>query len=270
MAHGPLTVALVRLDRWCREGDALPEKALETLLLLDVFRDGLGYSTRDAVAQVGADHHRTGVTDLLLKINQRDRAKWIVVEIKRPGRTLNDSAVRQAGRYLVSLGACRGIVTTGQAWVFVRTRLKPGAKWQYLVEPLLRIEATTGKVRHRTLREATLRRCAKATIWNFFRMLDALRDLGADGINAAIAPVSQRQWPGRLRRAMRKVTGRPGGSKDLGVLRIACQDMATLVRCVLEVYQRESVTATRSARGNLEIARTFTTEGAWTSRVNSR
>lgn len=81
MLNTSIRDTLSRLDRWCKPSNELLEKSLETLLLLDLFRQSLGYSRDTAVSQ-----HRdvVGRADIVLKLNRRQRSKWVVVEVKRP------------------------------------------------------------------------------------------------------------------------------------------------------------------------------------------
>jgi hypothetical protein len=144
------------------------------------------------------------------------------------------------GRYLAALGASHGIVTTGETWVFLRTRLKPGAKKRYFVEPLLRV--TLREPAQRRLLIAALGRCARGTLSSFLATLDALRDFRATGINRAVDPVPRAQWPSAIRRAMPRDRQRAMKAGDFRVLRLACHSLHTLHDCLLHPYKTAPTT----------------------------
>jgi hypothetical protein len=243
MSRSRLHEPLARVERWCQEGEALPEKALETLLLLEIFRDGLGYSHRNAVSQHKADPKRKGVTDITLKPSQREKRQWIVIEIKRPGkrggRDLAGRAVQQAGSYLVSQGATRGIVTDGCTWKFIWARLKPRATRIHFIESLLRLDVSHD--RQRRILEAALGRCGKGTARRFFAMLEAIRDFGPARI-AAVTEGRRSQWATAIQGAIHRTTGQRFAQGDVAVLRLICGGHETLVHCLLDEYRHKALT----------------------------
>jgi predicted type IV restriction endonuclease len=161
----PIQETLVRLERWCDISSELREKPLEALLLLDLFRECLGYNQKNAKSQVDVrgDSHRPGIADIALMVNRKRRAQWVIVEIKAPKFTIKDNAITQAARYAASNKAVRAIVTNGTSWYFIRVRPKSETNRMTLADVLFHLETGRSRPKQRKILEMVLKRCSKTS-----------------------------------------------------------------------------------------------------------
>jgi hypothetical protein len=236
---------LTRAIRWCQEGAALPEKALETLLALDLFRDALGYTRQTAELQPSADRERRQVPDLVLKVNRRDKTSWVVVEFKRPtptGRVNSPLVLGQVTRYLAAWGARYGIVTNGRTWVFVCAQPKPNATRRFFAEVLLQVSLNSSRPADRRFLEAVLVRCARATLRDLLALLNDLAKLGRDGFNRLQREAGTNHLAPRVAAAIRHQSGRRLNRRDLALLKAACRDPGVPEHCLKDAFTRVGVT----------------------------
>jgi predicted type IV restriction endonuclease len=227
---------LSRMEYWCATGNDLREKPLEALILLDLLRGALGYSTDTAISQVQSGEGRPGVADIALRINQQRRQQWIIIEIKRPKQKLGDSAIQQAGKYLVSLGAKRGIVTNGNTWFFIRVKLRPRATRLYNAEVLFRLELGETRTSQRKLLQAVLKRCSKHTIHGFFEMIEKLYEFGPQGIAAKMAVTPRRNLVQGIFDQIESNNKYHVNSQDAAILKMSYRQPSLFEKCTIEAY----------------------------------
>lgn len=120
-----LDAALAKIQEVGAEKPAFKEDVLEGFILLDLFRDVLGYdedTSKRQQAQLSSGQRE--IPDILLKLVVADNAfdKDVIVEIKRYGHfntvTKRVEAIKQAARYAVTKKCRFGIVTDGATWTY--------------------------------------------------------------------------------------------------------------------------------------------------------
>lgn len=230
---------LDRIERWCGAASRPREKALEQLLLIDLFQDCLRYSDQSAVSQTPVDKGRSGVADIALRVGKRNRARWVIVEIKRPGVEIADKALQQAGRYVAKNKARRAIITNGKDWVFISIKPKPGALYQFFYSVLLRLSLDRGRLVQRRYLERALSRCFPRNIHNFFSMLEQLNDLEPQKIQTVLRDQVPTKWIEALSGTIRETSGYRVRKRDSAVVEVPLRrnQIALFLNSTVESYR---------------------------------
>jgi hypothetical protein len=242
MAGQGISETISRIDRWCQQTSRIREKALEALLLLDLFRESLGYSKDSAVSQAKVGKMRPGVADIALKVNKRKPTQWVVVEVKRPGTAVSESAITQAAKYICGLRARRGIVTNGNEWVFISVKKKPNAKKIFYATILLQLSLDGPKSKERKALESSIARLGPGTIHGFFEMLESMFSLG----RKTLANICYNETPKDLPESISGLIATSLTSKivakDLSVIKTICQEPGLFANSILDKHAALAVT----------------------------
>lgn len=118
--------SLARIKKFGDEKTPFSEAALEAVLLIDLFRDELGYDEETSPRQKShTSEDGKEIPDITLKLvaSEGSVSENVFVEIKKYNAFRGKStgcikAIRQAAQYATTQGAKYGIVTDGVRWTY--------------------------------------------------------------------------------------------------------------------------------------------------------
>jgi hypothetical protein len=241
-----LKKTLERIDYWIKDWPAQPEKVLEVLLLLEIFREHLGYGVSSAVPQRKAgtrpgagEGARPRVADILLKPVKLVPERWVVLEIKRPSTTLAETHIRQAGRYAAQVGARWVILTNWSRWLLVRVLpSSERARRRFRVETLLELRLDARRKRLPQLpRQALLQllwQCRKSTVNSLFNTWSRIHDLGDGELRGLVTASTPRTLPLAIVRA----AGITPSRDNMRLLRTVCSEVGFFLASTVRAHSR--------------------------------